>query len=104
MEDVMQASARRELESVRHRPDALQHLKGPGKAGAKLALGARLQGLGGAMEKTQPHPITHRELQLAMGGVVVLLGDLLRLEKSLADLGQHLVTITEEAVDGVGPG
>ena len=104
MEDVVQESALPKLESVGHRPDALQHLEGPGKARPKLALGSRHQGLGGAMEKTQPHPIPNRELQLTMGGVIVLLGDLLRLEKSLADLGQHLVTITEEAVDGVGPG
>ena len=80
MEDVMQASARRELESVRHRPDALQHLKGPGKAGAKLALGARLLGQGRPVKKTQPHPIAHRELQITVRGIVVLRGELLRLE------------------------
>jgi len=103
MEDVVQAGALRKLELVGHRPDALPHLEGPGAARPKLALGAWLQGLGGAMEKTQPHPIPNRELQLTMGGVIVLLGDLLRLEESLADLSQHLITITEEVVDGVDP-
>jgi len=49
MEDVVQAGALRKLESVGHRPDALRHLEGTGEARPKLALGARLQGLGGAM-------------------------------------------------------
>jgi len=62
MEDVVQASALRKLEPVGYRPDTLQHLEMPGEARPQLALGPWLQGLGGAVEQTQPHPISHHEL------------------------------------------
>ena len=85
MEDVMQAHPLRQLESVGHRPNTLQHLKRTGESRSELALGARLQGLRQPMQQTQPHPVSHRELQFTVRGIVVLLGELLRLKEPLAD-------------------
>jgi hypothetical protein len=79
MEHVVQASTLRQLQTIGHLPDALQDLERPCIARPKLALGARLEGLGGAVEEAQPHPITHRELHVPMTYVVVLLGELLGL-------------------------
>jgi hypothetical protein len=79
MEHVVEARPLRQLQTIGHLSDALQDSERPCIARAKLALGARLEGLGGAVEEAQPHPITHRELHVTMTCVVILLGELLGL-------------------------
>jgi hypothetical protein len=95
MEDVVNACTRRQLQTVGERTDALQHTKRPGVARAQLALGARVQGLRRPVKEAQPHPVALRELRLAMMSVVVL-GQLLCLEKTLARLGQDVVAGAEQ--------
>ena len=55
------------------------------------------------MEKTQPHPITHRELCLTMMIVVVVLGQLLGLKETLTNLSKHLVTSADEVTRNLRP-
>jgi hypothetical protein len=47
------------------------------------------------VKEAQPHPIAHRELRLAMMSIIVLPGQLLCLEKTLARLSQDLVAGAE---------
>ena len=86
MEDVVDASTGRKLKAVGHLSDALQHGKWPGVARAQLALRARVKGLRRTVKEMQPHPVAHRKLHIAVVGVVVLLGQLLGLEKTLMHL------------------
>ena len=46
------------------------------------------------MEQTQPHPISHNILQIVVGSVIVLLGQLLSLEKTLVDFSKNFISIT----------
>jgi hypothetical protein len=48
-----------------------------------------------ALKEAQPHPIAHRELRLAMMSIIVLPGQLLCLEKTLARLSQDLIVGAE---------
>lgn len=77
-----------------HLPDVLEHLEGSFLAWPKLPLGPRLERVCRSMEETEPHPIPHRKLELVMVGVVVALGVLLNLEKTLANLHEEVVVVT----------
>jgi len=79
VEDVVDAGVLRQLEAVRDTANAFQHLERTSIARTQLALSPRVEGLCGAVEEAQPHPIAHLELHIAVAGVVVLLGQLLRL-------------------------
>jgi hypothetical protein len=47
------------------------------------------------VEEAKPDPIPDRKLQLAVVLVVVVLSVLLRLEKTLADVGEEGIAVTE---------
>ena len=79
VEDVVDAGVLRQLEAVRDTANAFQHLERTSIARTQLALSPRVEGLCGAVEEAQPHPIAHLELHITVAGVVVLLGQLLRL-------------------------
>jgi hypothetical protein len=51
------------------------------------------------MKQAQPDPVTDSKLQVTVGGIVVLLGQLLRLKKALSDLSEHFIPAVEEHVD-----
>jgi len=104
MEDVVDASALRQLETVGDSTDAFEDAERPGPTGPQLALGARVEGLRGAVEKAQPDPRAHLELHVPVVGVVVLLGQLLSLKEPLTNLGKHLVTAAEESIGGLRAG
>ena len=59
------------------------------------ALGPMLQRVGRPVEEVEPDPIANRKLQLVVVLVVVMLGVLPGLEKTLADVGEEGVVITE---------
>ena len=100
----MQMGALRKLEAVHHLADALQHLERTGVARAKLFLGAGLEGLSSAVEQAQPYPISEGKLPVAVGCVVVFLGQLLCLEKPFPNLREHLVALPKKAVHHVRSG
>jgi hypothetical protein len=93
--DIMQVSTFQKVQPVGNPTNALQHLERAGVARTKLPFGPRLQRLRGPMEQAQPDPITHIKLQVAVSGVVVLLGQLLRLKETLPDLSEHLIPAAE---------
>ena len=93
----MDAGTGRKLKAVGNLSDALQHGKWPGVARTQLALCARVKGLRGAVKEAQPHLVAHCEHRLAVVGVVVVLGQLLSLEKSLAHLRTHLIPAAKVA-------
>jgi hypothetical protein len=95
MKDVVEARTSWQLKAVCECANTLQHTKGTGVAGSQFALGAQVQGLRGPVKEAQPHPIAHRELRLAMMSIIVLPGQLLCLEKTLARLSQDLVAGAE---------
>jgi hypothetical protein len=95
MEDIVEARPNWHLKAVCERANMLQHMKGTGIARSQFALGARVQGLRGPMKEAQPHPIAHHELCLAMMSIIVLPGQLLCLEKTLACLSQDLIVGAE---------
>jgi hypothetical protein len=80
VKDVVKTRAGRELKTVGHSADALQHLEGPGVARTELALGLGDEGLHGTVEKPQEHPIAHLKGHVAVMDVVVLLSVLLSLK------------------------
>jgi hypothetical protein len=94
MEDVMQARVRRESETISHPPNAFNDLERSSVAWAQLALGRRSERIGGSMEKSEQHPCAHVELHLMMALIVVALGVLLGLKKTLANLRQERVAVS----------
>jgi hypothetical protein len=50
------------------------------------------------VEETRPDPLTDLELHVVVVGVLVLLRQLLRLEKALTHLGKDLITAAEKGV------
>ena len=98
MEDVMQACVRGKSETISHLPDALDDLERPGVAWAQLALGRQSERMGGSVEKSEQHPCAHVELHLAMVLIVVALGVLLGLKKTLANLLQERVAVPQHGV------
>jgi hypothetical protein len=50
------------------------------------------------VEQAQPHPVAYLELLIAMIGIVVLLGDLLSLQQSLADLLEDLIPAGQQCI------
>ena len=76
---------------VRHPADTFQDAERPCVAGTELALGVRLEGLRHAIQQSQPDPITHLELHIAMPCIIIPLGQLLGLQKTLANLCQDLI-------------
>ena len=54
-----------------------------------------LQRVGRPVEEVEPDPIANRKLQLVVVLIVVMLGVLPGLEKTLADVGEEGVVITE---------
>jgi hypothetical protein len=103
VEDVVETGALWQLQAVGNLADAFQHAERPGVAGAQLALGAGVEGLRRAMEKAQPDPIAYSKLQVAVGGVVVLLGELLCLQETLANFGEDLVVTAKKGISGFCP-
>ena len=95
MEDVVDTGAVGQLETVRHLANALQHLKRPSIARAKLLLGTQVQGLGRAVQQAQPNLVADLELHVAVVSVVIFLGQLLSLKKTLAHLSEHFITVLE---------
>ena len=86
MEDVMETGTFRQSKAIGHQSNALLHLEGAGVAWPELAHGLGLKRSRWLVKKTEPHPVTHRKLQLAMVVVIVALGILLRLVETLAHL------------------
>jgi len=58
----------------------------------------RVQGLRCAVKKTQPNPRADLKLYIPVVGVVVLLGQLLCLDKSLTNLHEHLIVVPKKSV------
>lgn len=98
MEGVVELGAFWKLKVVGHLPDALQHLEGSCVAWPELPVGPGPESVGRSMKKMEPHPIPHRELELTMVGVVVVLGVPLILENTLMNLGKDVITVTQEGV------
>ena len=82
----MQARVRGESKTISHQPDPLEDLERPGIAWSQLALGRQSERMVGSVEKSEQHPCAHVELYLAMVLIVVALGVLLGLKKTLANL------------------
>jgi hypothetical protein len=89
---------------VRNGVDAFEHPKRPCKARPQLAPSLGVQRLHRPVEEAQPDPVADGELQVAMVSIVVLLGELLCLEETLTQLGQHLVTAAQEPISRLGLG
>jgi hypothetical protein len=98
MEDVMQARVCRESETISHPPDAFNDLEQSGVAWVQLALGRRSERMGGSMEKSEQHPCAHVELHLTMALIIVALGVLLGLKKTLVNLRQEHVAVLQHGV------
>lgn len=71
VEDVVDAGTLRKVEPVRDVADAFCDLERASIPRAKLAPWSWQQGLRRLVENAQEHPITHRELQLAVVAVIV---------------------------------
>ena len=82
----MQAHRHGKVEAVGHRANALDDLERPGES------------MGGSVQQAEQHPCSHVKLHLAMVLVVVPLGVLLRLEKTLVNLLQERVPIPQHGV------
>lgn len=91
MEDIMETSALQEVEALGHCANALHDLERSDIARAELALGAGGEGLSGAVQQPQPNPVAHLKLHLTMTRIIVLLGQLLSLQKMLSNLGQNVI-------------
>jgi hypothetical protein len=96
MEDVVEPSALRKLQAVSDGTDAFQNTERTGKLRTELALRPRVKGLSRPVEQAQIDPIPDRKLHVAVPGIVVLLGQLLRLEKALTHLSQDHVPVSEK--------
>jgi hypothetical protein len=103
VEDVVETGALGQLQAVGNVADAFQHAERPGVARAQLALGAGVEGLRRAMKKAQPDPIAYSKLLAAVGGVVVLLGELLCLQETLANFDEDLVVTAKKGISGFCP-
>jgi hypothetical protein len=79
VKDIMNPCAVRKLETVGDLAHAFQHLERPNVVGTKLMPGLQILRLRGPVEEAQPDPVANVELQVVVVGVVVLLGELLRL-------------------------
>jgi len=95
MEDIVEAGPLRMLQTIGHLANALDHLERASVAGAELTLWTALQREGRPVQQAKPDPVTHRELQLAVMSVVVVLGVLTSLEETLADVGEEGVAVAE---------
>lgn len=98
IENVMEATIPRQSQVIGYLANVLHHAKLPRAARAKFSLGARLEGLGGALKEAQPHPVTNSELQLTVTAVVVDLCVVASLEKTFANVRQEQVTISEKVM------
>jgi hypothetical protein len=102
VEDVMETGALQQLQAVGNLADAFQHTERPGVARAQLALGTGVEGLRRAMEKAQPYPIAYSKLQVTVGGVVVLFGELLCLQETLANF-EDLIATAKKGISSFCP-
>src|SRR3954471_13031506 len=103
MEHVVDPGTGWQLESICQLPNTLQDDEGASISRSELALRPRVQGLSRAMQEAQPHPVTHRVLDIAMVAVIVVLGHLLGLNKTLSYLGKHLISATKERTGSLRP-
>lgn len=69
----------------------------------KLSLGLGLESVHWSMEEMHPQLVSGRKLQIMMMDVIVVLGGLLSLEKSLADLCKEIITLVQEGIHHVHP-
>jgi hypothetical protein len=83
---------------IGHRAEPFGDLERTRIAWPKLSLSAGVKGSCRLVEQAQPHPLAHLELLIAMAGIVVLLGDLLSLQQSLADLLKDLVPARQQCI------
>jgi hypothetical protein len=104
VEDIVDAGALRQVETVRDGAHAFDDLERPSVPRCKLAFGVGHEGLSGTVEETQPDPIPHGEHDVAVMSVVVPLGVSLRLEKTVADVGEERVPVLQQLVHRRGPG
>jgi hypothetical protein len=95
MKHIVKTRPLRKLQHVRHLPDTLEDTEWSSIMWPKLALGARVQELGGAVKEAEPHPIASSKLQITMAGVVVPLGQLMSLKQTLAEFRQDLIPRTQ---------
>ena len=95
MEDIVEVRNLWKLQTIGHLANALDHLERASVAGAELTLGTALQREGRPVQQAKLDPVTHRELQLAVMSVVVVLGVLTSLEKMLAEVGEEGVAVAE---------
>ena len=95
MEDVVEVRALRKPQEIGHLPNALSHLKWSCVTRTQLTLWPVLQRVGRPVEEAKPDPISDRKLQLAVVLVLVVLSVLLSLEKTLTDVGEEGVAVTE---------
>ena len=82
VENIVKTSTCGQLKTIRDVADALEDAKRPGITRTELAIGARREGLGRAVQQPQPDPVTHLELNVAMADIIVFLGQLLSLQKT----------------------
>jgi hypothetical protein len=101
MKDIVKTRALRKLKTVGDVAHALQDAEWPSIPGAELPFGAGHQRLGCAVEQPQPNPVPHLELDVAVACIVVFLGQLLRLEQTLAYLRQDLVPGAKKSIRGL---
>lgn len=92
----MDAGTLWQLKAICKCAHTLQDDEGASVARSKLAPRTRVEGLGGAMKKAQPHPVAHRISHRAMMTVVVVLGELLSLNETLPHLSKNLVAVAEK--------
>jgi len=87
MKNIMNACIFWKIESVGHRPNAFEHLIRSSIARTELVTPTRNERLGGTMQQPKQHPISHRELQWPMLGIIVASSVFLCLKQS----GSHLL-------------
>lgn len=98
MEDVMDAGVLLELKAISHSSYAFDDLEWPGVERRELAAAPKNKGLGGAMEKSKPHPITCVVLDVAVMVVVVAASIFFGLENTGTDLREEHVMVLEQGI------
>jgi hypothetical protein len=101
VENIMYPCTIRQLEAIGHSTDPVQHLVWPSEARTQLGAPARHQRLCWPMEQPEKDPIAHSELQRAMTTIIVALGILLSLEKTLTHILQKRIPVMKKSVDRV---
>jgi hypothetical protein len=95
VEHIVDASTRRQRQSVRQRTNALLHPKRTVEPWRQLAGGLVCYASRQALVQTQPHPIADHELDVAVVVVVLSAHELLSVQEALLDVDEEGVAVLQ---------